>query len=130
MESQLRILDTRIKLPQGRVTNDVFLLVYIEEFSRQPRQQYQASIDSFSPLRERWQYLDRSGRWSVQVESEVTPSEAVGLFKDLTAMSRSLNGAVFVNGETIGGPWEADRFPVLVNTYELTYAGAELIPLA
>ena len=38
------------------------------------------SIDSFSPLRERWQYLDRSGRWSVQVESEVTPSEAVGLF--------------------------------------------------
>ena len=89
------------------------------------------SIDSFSPLRERWQYLDRSGRWSVQVESEVTPSEAVGLFKDLTAMSRSwINGAVFVNGETIGGPWEADRFPVLVNTYELTYAGAELIPLA
>ena len=46
-------------------------------------------------------------------------------------MSRSwINGAVFVNGETIGGPWEADRFPVLVNTYELTYAGAELIPLA
>lgn len=89
------------------------------------------SIDSFSPLRERWQYLDRSGRWSVQIESEVTPSEAVGLFKGLTAMSRSwINGAVFVNGEAVGGPWEANRFPAFVNTYELTYAGAELIPLA
>lgn len=89
------------------------------------------SIGSFSPLKERWQYLNRSGRWSVQFESEVTPSDAVGLFKDLTAMSRSwINGAVFVNGEAIGGPWEADRFPAFVNTYELTYAGDELIPLA
>ena len=46
-------------------------------------------------------------------------------------MSRCwVNAAVFVNGEPVGGPWEADRFPEFVNTYELTYAGAELIPLA
>lgn len=89
------------------------------------------SISSFTPLRERWQFLDRSGRWSVQVESEVTPSVAYSLFEGLTAHSRCwINCAVFVNGEAVGGPWEADRFPAFVNTYELTYAGAELIPLA
>ncbi|RON06354.1 hypothetical protein BK658_00810 [Pseudomonas brassicacearum] len=43
------------------------------------------SIGSFTPLRERWQLLDRSGRWSMQIESEVTPSEAYGLFKGFTA---------------------------------------------
>jgi hypothetical protein len=89
------------------------------------------SIDSFSPLREQWQYLERSGGWSVQIESEVTPSEAVGLYYGLTAISRSwINGAVFVNGIAVGGPWEAEKFPAFVNTYKLTYAGAELIPLA
>lgn len=89
------------------------------------------SIDSFSPLKERWQYLDRSGRWSVQVETEITPSQAVALFGNLTAMSRNwINGAVFVNGIAVGGPWDAEKFPAFVNTYELTYAGAELIPLA
>ncbi|MGF6332201.1 hypothetical protein ABH909_005079 [Pseudomonas sp. BS3782 TE3695] len=89
------------------------------------------SIGSFSPIKEQWQYLDRSGRWSVQIESEVTPSEAVGLYYDLAAMSRCwINGAVFVNGEAVGGPWDSGAFPAFVNTYELTYAGAELIPLA
>jgi len=63
------------------------------------------SISSFSPLRERWQYLERSGRWSVQIESEVIPSEAIGLYRDLNAVSRSwVNGAVLVKGEAIGGP--------------------------
>lgn len=89
------------------------------------------SIDSFSPLRERWQFLDRSGRWSVQIESEAPPSDAVGLYYGLTAMSRSwINGAVFVNGIAVGGPWDSEKFPAFVHTYELTYAGAELIPLA
>lgn len=88
------------------------------------------SIDSFSPVRERWQYLGRSGRWSVQVESEVTPSEAVGLYKNLTAMSRSwINGAVFVNGEAIGGPWDSEAFPAFVEGYALTYAQSLLNPL-
>lgn len=88
------------------------------------------SIGSFSPLRERWQYLDRSGRWSVQIESEVTPSEVVGLYYDLTAMSRSwINGAVFVNGVAVGGPWDAEKFRIFVNTYELTYANHSLIAL-
>lgn len=88
------------------------------------------SIGSFSPLRERWQYLDRSGRWSVQIESKVTPSEAVGLYYDLTAMSRSwINGVVFVNGEPVGGPWNIEAFPAFVDGYALTYAQAELIPL-
>ena len=89
------------------------------------------SIDSFSPLKERWQYLDRSGRWSVQIESEVTPSDAVGLFYGLTAISRSwINGAVFVHGEAVGGPWNAEAFPAFVDGYALTYAGTGLIPLA
>nr|WP_314527607.1 hypothetical protein [uncultured Pseudomonas sp.] len=89
------------------------------------------SIGSFSPLRERWQYLERSGRWSVQIESEVIPSEAVGLYSDLTAVSRSwVNGAALVKGEAVGGPWDSEKFPAFVHTYELTYAGAELIPLA
>ena len=88
------------------------------------------SIASFSPLRERWQYLDRSGRWSVQIESEVTPSQAVSLYYDLTAMSRSwINGAVFVNGEAVGGPWDAEAFPAFVEVYALTYAQTELAPL-
>ncbi len=88
------------------------------------------SISSFSPLRERWQYLDRSGRWSVQIESEVTPSEAIGLYYDLTAMSRSwINGAVFVNGEPVGGPWSKEAFPAFVDGYALTYAQTELMPL-
>lgn len=88
------------------------------------------SIDSFSPVRERWQYLDRSGRWSVQIESEVTPSEAVGLYYDFTAMSRSwINGAVFVNGDAVGGPWNAEAFPAFVDGYALTYAQAPLLPL-
>lgn len=88
------------------------------------------SIDSFSPLRERWQYLDRSGRWSVQIESEVTPSEALGLYYDLTAVSRSwINCAVFVNGEAVGGPWNKESFSSFVETYALTYANTELIPL-
>ena len=88
------------------------------------------SIDSFSPVRERWQYLDRSGRWSVQIESEVTPSDAVGLFYGLTAISRSwINGAVFVHGEAVGGPWNAEAFPAFVDGYSLTYAQAPLLPL-
>lgn len=88
------------------------------------------SIDSFSPVRERWQYLDRSGRWSVQIESEVTPSDAVGLFYGLTAISRSwINGAVFVHGEAVGGPWNAEAFPAFVDGYALTYAQAPLLPL-
>lgn len=88
------------------------------------------SINSFSSLRERWQFLDRSGRWSVQIQSEVTPSEAVGLYYDLTAMSRSwINGAVFVHGEAVGRPWNAEAFPAFVDGYALTYAQAPLIPL-
>lgn len=88
------------------------------------------SIASFSPLREQWQYLGRSGRWSVQIESEVTPSEAVGLYYDLTAMSRSwINCAVFVNAEAVGGPWNKESFSSFVETYALTYANTELIPL-
>lgn len=88
-------------------------------------------IDSFSPLKEQWQYLERTGRWSVQIESEVTPSEAVGLYYDLTAMSRSwINGGVFVNGEAIGGPWDAEAFPAFVEGYALTYAQTSLIPLS
>lgn len=88
------------------------------------------SIGSFSPLKEQWQYLDRSGRWSVQIESEVTPSEAVGLYYGLTAMSRSwINGAVFVNGEAVGGPWSEEAFPAFVEGYALTYAQVELTPL-
>lgn len=89
------------------------------------------SIGSFSPVKERWQYLERSGRWSVQIESEVTPSEAVGLYYDLTAMSRSwINGAVFVNGDAVGGPWDAGAFPAFVDGFALTYAGTGIIPLA
>jgi hypothetical protein len=85
------------------------------------------SIDSFSPLREQWQYLEHTGRWSVQIESEVTPSEAVGLFKELRAMSRCwINGAVFVNGVAVGGPWDAGTFYAFVSTYELTYASQRL----
>lgn len=88
------------------------------------------SIDSFLPLRERWQFLDRSGRWSVQIESEVTPSEAVGLFYGLTAMSRSwINGAVFVHGEAVGGPWDENGFNIFVKAYGLTYANSLLKPL-
>lgn len=88
-------------------------------------------IDSFSPLKERWQYLEHTGRWSVQIESEVTPSEAVGLYYDLTDMSRSwINGAVLVNGEAVGGPWDSEAFPRFVDGYALTYASAKLIPLA
>ena len=88
------------------------------------------SISLFSPLKERWQYLDRSGRWSVQIESEVTPSEAVGLYYNLTAMSRSwINGAVFVDGEAVGGPWNAEAFPAFVEGYALTYAQESLSPL-
>lgn len=85
------------------------------------------SIGSFSPLRERWQYLDRSGRWSVQIESEVTPSEAVGLYYGLTAISRSwINGAVLVSGIAVGGPWDAEAFPAFVDGYALTYASQSL----
>lgn len=88
------------------------------------------SIDSFSPLKERWQYLDRSGRWSVQIESEVTPSDAVGLVEGLTAHSRCwVNAAVFVNGEAVGGPWDSEAFPPFVAGYALTYANQELKPL-
>ncbi len=88
------------------------------------------SISSFSPLREHWQYLERSGRWSVQIESEVTPSEAVGLYRDLTAVSRSwVNGAVLVKGEAVGGPWSEEAFPAFVDGYALTYAQAPLTPL-
>jgi len=88
------------------------------------------SIDSFSPRREQWQYLERTGRWSVQIESEVTPSEAVGLYYDLTAMSRSwINGAVFVNGEAVGGPWDENGFNIFVQAYGLTYANSLLKPL-
>lgn len=87
-------------------------------------------IGSFSPLRERWQYLDRSGQWSVQMESEVTPSEAVGLFYGLTAMSRSwINGALLVNGVAVGGPWDVEAFPAFVDGYALTYAQTPLTPL-
>lgn len=89
------------------------------------------SIDSFSPLREQWQYLEHTGRWSVQIESEVPPNQAVGLYYDLTAMSRSwINGAVFVNGEAIGGPWDAEAFPAFVDGYALTYAQTSLTPLS
>lgn len=85
------------------------------------------SIDSFSPLREQWQYLGRSGRWSVQIESEITPSEAVGLYYGLTAISRGwINSAVFVNGEVVGGPWDAEAFSAFVQGYALTYANQEL----
>lgn len=88
------------------------------------------SIGSFSPLRERWQYLDRSGHWSVQIESEVTPSEAVGLFYGLNAMSRSwINGALLVNGVAVGGPWDVEAFPAFVEGYALTYAHTSLSPL-
>jgi len=87
-------------------------------------------IGSFSPVTERWQYLDRSGRWSVQIESSIIPSEAVGLFYGLTAMSRSwINGALLVNGEAVGGPWSEEEFPAFVEGYALTYAQTELIPL-
>lgn len=87
-------------------------------------------IDSFSPLRERWQYLERSGGWSVQIESDVTPSQAVGLYYDLTAMSRTwINGAVFVNGIAVGGPWDPEAFPAFVEGYALTYAQTSLTPL-
>ncbi|WP_141719132.1 hypothetical protein [Pseudomonas poae] len=88
------------------------------------------SIGSFSPLREHWQYLERSGRWSVQIESEVIPSEAVGLYNDLTAISRSwVNGAVLVKGEAVGGPWDSEAFPAFVAGYSLTYAHTTLIAL-
>lgn len=88
------------------------------------------SIDSFSPLSEQWQYLEHTGRWSVQIESEVTPSEAVGLYYGLTAMSRSwINGAVFVNGEAVGGPWDENGFNIFVKAYALTYANSLLKPL-
>ena len=88
------------------------------------------SIDSFTPLKERWQYLERSGRWSVQIESEVIPSEAVGLYNDLTAISRSwVNGAVLVKGEAVGGPWDSEAFPTFVEGYALTYAQTALTPL-
>ena len=66
----------------------------------------------------------------MQIESEVTPSEAVGLYYDFTAMSRSwINGAVFVNGDAVGGPWNAEAFPAFVDGYALTYAQAPLLPL-
>lgn len=74
--------------------------------------------------------LGRYGRWSVQVESEVGTRQAVGLYYDLTAMSRSwINGAVFVNGEAVGGPWNAEAFPAFVDGYSLTYAHTTLIAL-
>lgn len=88
------------------------------------------SIGSFSPLKEQWQYLDRSGRWSVQIESAVTPSQAYNLFEELTAASRLwVNSVVFVNGEPVGGPWDLEKFRTFVNAYALTYANAELKPL-
>ncbi|MDZ4262540.1 MAG: hypothetical protein U1B30_09450 [Pseudomonadota bacterium] len=112
------------------VTNDVFLLVHLEVSADNLDGSTKPSIGSFSPLRERWQYLDRSGRWSVQIESEVPPSQAVGLYYDLTAMSRSwINGAVFVNGEAVGGPWDSEAFPAFVVGYSLTYSHTTLISL-
>lgn len=88
------------------------------------------SIDSFSPLKERWQYLERTGRWSVQIESAVTPGQAYSLFEGLTAHSRCwVNCAVFVNGEAVGGPWDVEAFPAFVDGYALTYANAEIRPL-
>lgn len=108
-----------------------FYWVILKSSTDSPDSNTKPSIGSFSPLKEQWQYLDRSGRWSVQIESEVTPKQAIGLYYELTAMSRSwINGAVLVNGKAIGGPWDAGAFPAFVRTYELTYAGAELIPLA
>lgn len=88
------------------------------------------SIDLFSPLRKQWQYLEHTGRWSVQIESSIIPSEAVDLFHGLTAMSRSwINGALLVNGVAVGGPWDVEAFPAFVEGYALTYAQTELIPL-
>jgi hypothetical protein len=46
-------------------------------------------------------------------------------------MCRSwINGAVFVNGEAIGGRWDAEAFPAFVEGYALTYAQTSLIPLS
>lgn len=88
------------------------------------------SIDSFSPLRKQWQYLEHTGRWSVQIESAVTPSQAYSLFEGLTAHSRCwVNAAVFVNGEAVGGPWGSEAFPAFVEGYALTYAQSLLNPL-
>jgi len=88
------------------------------------------SIDSFSPPKEQWQYLEHTGRWSVQIESAVTPSQAYSLFEGLTAHSRCwVNSAVFVNGEAVGGPWDENGFNIFVKAYGLTYANSLLKPL-
>lgn len=88
------------------------------------------SIGSFSPLRERWQYLEHTGRWSVQIESTVTPSDAIGLYSGFAATSSSwINGAVFVNGIAVGGPWDSEAFPAFLEGYALTYANQVLQPL-
>src|SRR5450830_1888183 len=85
------------------------------------------SMDSFSPISKRFQYLERSRRWSVQIQSKVPPSEAIDLYYGLTAISRSwINGAVVINGEAVGGPWDAETFPTFVAGYAPTYAHEDL----
>ena len=87
------------------------------------------SIEAFSPLKEQWQYLERLGRWSVQIESTIPPSRAIGLFDSLTAISRTwINSAVVINGEAVGGPWDSEKFDTFVKNYALTYATAKLNP--
>lgn len=88
------------------------------------------SIDSFSPVSEQWQYLSRTGRWSVQIETTVAPREAIDLYKSFISMSRCwVNEAIYINGLPVGGPWDAQRFHIFVQTYAITYAQVALVPL-
>ena len=85
------------------------------------------SIEAFSPLKEQWQYLERLGRWSVQIESTIPPSRAIGLFDSLTAISRTwINSAVVIDGEAVGGPWDEEAYHAFVAGYSLTYANTTL----
>lgn len=87
------------------------------------------SLDAFNPIQTQYDFNPRTDSWSVQIETDIEPRQAIALYQSLTVHARSwINEARMISSQAVGGPY-ADSYQAFVSAYCLTYANQTITPL-
>lgn len=87
------------------------------------------SLEVFNPIQTQYDFNPRTVSWSVQIETNIEPRQAIDLYQSLSVHARSwINEARMISSQAVGGPF-ADSYQTFVSAYCLTYANQTITPL-